>query len=94
AVTQAIFLLSSDTEFPGSRVGKSSTLNYKDLFSIQKLLIMKQDTKRIKTIMANINNYIFGSAKLSSTLDSASMEDFSEEINHAMIALDMETDSE
>jgi hypothetical protein len=55
---------------------------------------MKQDTKWIKTIMANINNYIFGGAKLSSTLDSASMEDFSEEINHAMIALDMETDSE
>jgi len=44
--------------------------------------------------MANINNYVFGGAKSSSTLDSASTEDFSEEINRAMMALDMETGSE
>ncbi|KAG1882448.1 hypothetical protein F4604DRAFT_1540553, partial [Suillus subluteus] len=95
ATVIAIFLLSPDTEFPGSGVGKSSALNYKDLFfQYKKLLIMKQDMKRIKTIIANINSYVFGGAKSSSTLDPADAEDFSEEINHAMLALDMETDSE
>jgi len=44
--------------------------------------------------MANINNYVFSGTKSSSALDSASTEDFSEEINRAMMALNMETDSE
>jgi hypothetical protein len=44
--TQVIFLLSPDTEFPGSGVGKSSTINYKDLFfQYKKLLITKWETK-------------------------------------------------
>ncbi|KAG1862821.1 hypothetical protein DFJ58DRAFT_725304 [Suillus subalutaceus] len=84
AAVIAIFLLSPDTEFPGSGVGKSSTLNYKDLFfQYKKLLIAKWGTKRIKTIVTNINNHVFGGAKR-----------LSDEINRAMLALDMETDSE
>ncbi|KAG1888601.1 hypothetical protein F4604DRAFT_1915604 [Suillus subluteus] len=76
-------------------VGKSSTLNYKDLFfQYKKLLIVKWGTKRIKTIVTNINNHVFGGAKSPSTLESAGAEDFSDEINRAMLALDMETDSE
>ncbi|KAG1879751.1 hypothetical protein F4604DRAFT_1522489, partial [Suillus subluteus] len=95
AAVIAIFLLSPDTEFPGSGVGKLSTLNYKDLFfQYKKLLIAKWGTKRIKTIVTNINNHVFGGAKSPSTLESAGAEDFSDEINHAMLALDMETDSE
>lgn len=93
--TQVIFLLSPDTEFPGSGVGKSSTINYKDLFfQYKKLLIMKWETKWIKKIVANINRYVFGAAKLSASMDPAGAEDFSEEINRAMLALDMDTDSE
>ncbi|KAG1838308.1 hypothetical protein F4604DRAFT_1533393, partial [Suillus subluteus] len=91
----AIFLLLPDTEFPGSGVGKSSTINYKDLFfQYKKLLITKWETKRIKNITTNINRYVFGVAKLSTSMDPAGAEDFSEEINRAMLALDMETDSE
>ncbi|KAG1800595.1 uncharacterized protein BJ212DRAFT_1198703, partial [Suillus subaureus] len=90
----AIFLLSPDTEFPGSGVGKSSTLNYKDLFfQYKKLLIVKWGMKWIKTIVTNINNHVFGGAKSPSTLESAGTEDFSDEINRAMLALNMETDS-
>ncbi|KAG2037926.1 hypothetical protein BDR03DRAFT_838096, partial [Suillus americanus] len=90
----AIFLLSPDTEFPGLGVGKSSTLNYKDLFfQYKKLLIAKWGTKQIKTIVTNINNHVFGGAKSPSTLESAGREDFSDKINRAMLALDMETDS-
>ncbi|KAG2345434.1 hypothetical protein BDR05DRAFT_1014992 [Suillus weaverae] len=92
---KAIFLLSPETEFPGLGVDKSSTINYKDLFfQYKKLLITKWETKWIKNIMTNINCYIFGVAKLSTSMDPAGAEDFSEEINHAMLALDMETDSE
>ncbi|KAG2122853.1 hypothetical protein BD769DRAFT_1670481 [Suillus cothurnatus] len=72
AVVIVIFLLSPDTEFPGSGVGKLSTINYKDLF---------------------FNIRIFGAAKLSTSMDPAGAKDFSEEINHAMLALDMDTDS-
>ncbi|KAG1762611.1 hypothetical protein EDD22DRAFT_1026726 [Suillus occidentalis] len=95
AAVIVIFLLSPDTEFPGSGVGKSSTINYKDLFfQYKKLLITKWETKRIKTIVTNINRYVFGAAKLSTSMDPAGAEDFSEEINRAMLALDMDTDSE
>ncbi|KAG1758944.1 hypothetical protein EDD22DRAFT_996589 [Suillus occidentalis] len=95
AAVIVIFLLSPDTEFPGSGVGKSSTINYKDLFfQYKKLLITKWETKRIKTIVTNINRYVFGAAKLSTLMDPAGAEDFSEEINRAMLALDMDTDSE
>ncbi|KAG1886829.1 uncharacterized protein F5891DRAFT_923654, partial [Suillus fuscotomentosus] len=90
----AIFLLSPDTEFPGLGVGKSSTINYKDLFfQYKKMLIMKWDTRRIKNIVASIDNHVFGAAKLS-TLNPAGGEDFSNEINRAMLALDMVSDSE
>jgi len=47
-----------------------------------------------QNIVANINCYIFGAAKLSTSMDPAGAEDFSEEINRAMLALDMDTDSE
>lgn len=57
------------------------------------MLVMKWDTRRIKNIMASIDNHVFGAAKLS-TLNPAGGEDFSEEINRAMLALDMSSDSE
>ncbi|KAG1888649.1 hypothetical protein F4604DRAFT_1530314, partial [Suillus subluteus] len=94
AAVIAIFLLSPDTEFPGSGVGKSSMINYRDLFfQYKKMLVSKWDTRRIKNIIASIENHIFGTAKCS-TLNPAGGEDFSEEINRAMLALDMSSDSE
>ncbi|KAG1833273.1 hypothetical protein F4604DRAFT_1945536 [Suillus subluteus] len=77
AAVIAIFLLSPDSEFPGS--GEDS--HY------------KVGHEGIKNIMASINNHIFGAAKLS-TLNPAGGEDFSDEINRAMLALDMSSDSE
>ncbi|KAG1899551.1 uncharacterized protein F5891DRAFT_981076 [Suillus fuscotomentosus] len=66
AAVMAIFLLSPDTEFLGSRVGKLSTINYRDLFfQYKKLLVMKWDMRHIKNIVTSIDNHIFGTAKLS-----------------------------
>ncbi|KAG2047844.1 hypothetical protein BDR06DRAFT_846682, partial [Suillus hirtellus] len=94
AAVMAIFLLSPDMEFPGSGVGKSSTINYRDLFfQYKKLLVMKWDMRCIKNIMTSIDNHIFGAVKLS-TFHLTGGEDFSEEINRAMLVLDMLSDSE
>lgn len=57
------------------------------------MLIMKWDTRRIKNIVASIDSHVFGAAKLS-TLNLAGGEDFSDEINRAMLALNMALDSE
>ncbi|KAG1907528.1 uncharacterized protein F5891DRAFT_1180531 [Suillus fuscotomentosus] len=66
AAVMAIFLLSPDTEFLGSGVGKLSTINYRDLFfQYKKLLVMKWDMRHIKNIVTSIDNHIFGTAKLS-----------------------------
>ncbi|KAG2064716.1 hypothetical protein BDR04DRAFT_1162244 [Suillus decipiens] len=90
---KTIFLLSPDPEFPGSGVGKSSMINYKDLFfQYKKMLITKWDTRCIKNIITSIDNYIFDAVKFS-TLNPASGKDFSVEIDHAMLVLDMSSDS-
>ncbi|KAG2349790.1 hypothetical protein BDR05DRAFT_994781 [Suillus weaverae] len=48
----AIFLLSPDTEFQKLGTGKSSGINYKDLFfHYKKLLLTKWDSHRIQTIV-------------------------------------------
>lgn len=53
---QAIFLLSPDTEFQKLGTGKSSGINYKDLFfHYKKLLLTKWDSRRIQTIVQNID---------------------------------------
>ncbi|KAG1801724.1 uncharacterized protein HD556DRAFT_1204376, partial [Suillus plorans] len=90
----AIFLLSPDTEFQKSGLGKSSGINYKDLFyHYKKLLLTKWDSCCIHTIVQNINHKVFSSAK-SSASGMAGQGDHSSEIIHAMNALDMDSDSE
>ncbi|KAG2059179.1 hypothetical protein BDR06DRAFT_847437, partial [Suillus hirtellus] len=90
----AIFLLSPDIEFQKSGLGKSSGINYKDLFyHYKKLLLTKWDSRRIQTIVQNINCEVFSSAK-SSASGPAGQEDHSSKIIHAMNALDMDSDSE
>ncbi|KAG1858284.1 hypothetical protein C8R48DRAFT_579702, partial [Suillus tomentosus] len=94
AAVIAIFLLSPDTEFQKSGLGKSSGINYKNLFyHYKKLLLTKWDSRRIQTIVQNINREVFGSAK-SSASGPAGQEDHSSEIIRAMNALDMDSDSE
>ncbi|KAG2085139.1 hypothetical protein BD769DRAFT_1681804 [Suillus cothurnatus] len=78
AAVIAIFLLSPDSEFPGSGVGKSST-------------IMGHEAHQ--EYHGQYQQPHFGAAKLS-TLNPAGGEDFSDEINRAMLALDMSSDSE
>ncbi|KAG2034407.1 hypothetical protein BDR03DRAFT_842599, partial [Suillus americanus] len=89
-----IFLLSPDTKFQKSGLGKSSGINYKDLFyHYKKLLLTKLDSHHIQTIIQNINREVFSSAK-SSASGLAGQEDHSSEVIHAMNALDMNSDSE
>ncbi|KAG1735008.1 hypothetical protein EDB19DRAFT_1910854 [Suillus lakei] len=89
----AIFLLSPDTEFQKSGTGKSSGINYKDLFfHYKKLLLTKWDSCCIQTIVQNIDREVFGSAK--SSASAATQEDHSSEVIHAMNALNIDSDNE
>lgn len=91
ALLQAIFLLSPDTEFSSTGIGKRSTISYKDLFfTYKKVLVTKWKTKHIVQIVTNINHYIFKAAR-PSALDSAVHEDFTNAIDRALAALDMES---
>ncbi|KAG1842599.1 hypothetical protein F4604DRAFT_1542662, partial [Suillus subluteus] len=91
AAVLAIFLLSPDTEFSSTGIGKRSMISYKDLFfTYKKVLVTKWKTKRIVQIVTNINHYIFKAAR-PSALDSAVPEDFMNTIDHALMALDMES---
>ncbi|KAG2751662.1 hypothetical protein P692DRAFT_20706225, partial [Suillus brevipes Sb2] len=93
AAVIAIFLLSPDTEFQKSGTGKSSGINYKDLFfHYKKLLLTKWDSRRIQTIVQNIDRAVFGSAK--SSTSAATQEDHSSEVIRAMNALDIDSDNE
>ncbi|KIK38194.1 hypothetical protein CY34DRAFT_59734, partial [Suillus luteus UH-Slu-Lm8-n1] len=93
AAVIAIFLLSPDTEFQKSGTGKSSGINYKDLFfHYKKLLLTKWDSRRIQTIVQNIDREVFGSAK--SSASAATQEDHSSEVIRAMNALDIDSDNE
>ncbi|KAG2140006.1 hypothetical protein BD769DRAFT_1325765, partial [Suillus cothurnatus] len=91
ALLQTIFLLSPDTEFSSTGIGKRSTISYKDLFfTYKKVLVTKWKTKHIVQIVTNINHYIFKAAQ-PSALDSAVHEDFTNAIDRALAALDMES---
>ncbi|KAG1831086.1 hypothetical protein EV424DRAFT_1278444, partial [Suillus variegatus] len=91
AAVLAIFLLSPDTEFSSTGIGKRSTISYKDLFfTYKKVLVTKWKTKHIVQIVTNINHYIFKAAR-PSALDSAVHEDFTNTIDRALAALDMES---
>jgi len=58
-------------------------------------LVVKWDSsKRIKGIITNVNQYVFGAAKPSATQPSGNQPVPTEEIDRIMAALDIETDSE
>lgn len=91
---QAIFLLSPDTEFSSSGLGKKSNISYKSLFyNYKKVLVSKWTTKRIISIVTNINRYVFKAAK-GPALDPAQQESHTDAINRALAALDMDSDSD
>ncbi|KAG2124584.1 uncharacterized protein EDB93DRAFT_1258733 [Suillus bovinus] len=78
-----------DTEFSSSGLGKKSNINYKNLFyNYKKILIVKWSTRRILSIVANINCYVFKAAK-GPTINSAEQEDHTDAIDRALAALDM-----
>ncbi|KAG1884305.1 hypothetical protein F4604DRAFT_1548781, partial [Suillus subluteus] len=88
-----IFLLFPNTEFSSSGIGKKSNINYKNLFfHYKKVLFTKWTMRRIIAIVTNINHYIFSAAK-ASALESVEQEDHTDAIDHALVALDMDSDS-
>ncbi|KAG1886534.1 hypothetical protein F4604DRAFT_1917335 [Suillus subluteus] len=92
AWVSGIFLLSPDTEFSSTSTGKRSNISYRTLFHLyKKVLVMKWTTKCIVTIVTNINHYIFGAAKVSA-FDSGKQEDYTDAIDLALAALDMDSD--
>ncbi|KAG2343758.1 hypothetical protein BDR05DRAFT_1022308 [Suillus weaverae] len=94
AAVIVIFLLSPDTKFSSSGLGKKSNINYKSLFyNYKKVLVSKWTTKCIISIVVNINHYVFGAAKGPAT-DPANPESHTDDINCALVALDMDSDSD
>ncbi|KAG1741775.1 uncharacterized protein EDB91DRAFT_1247830 [Suillus paluster] len=86
-----IFLLSPDTEFLSTGTGKKSNISYRTLFYLyKKVLVAKWTTKRIITIVTNINCYIFRATKISA--GSGEQEDYTDAIDCALAALDMDSD--
>lgn len=89
-----IFLLLPDTEFSSSGIGKKSNINYKNLFfHYKKVLVTKWTTRRIIAIVTNINCYIFSATKVSA-VESVEQEDYTDAIDCALAALDMDSDSD
>ncbi|KAG2046044.1 hypothetical protein BDR06DRAFT_899866, partial [Suillus hirtellus] len=92
AAVIAIFSISLDTEFLSTGIGKKSNINYKNLFvHYKKILVTKWTMKCIVEIFTNINQYIFKVAK-ASALKCADRKDDTDAINHALVALDMNSD--
>ncbi|KAG2054243.1 hypothetical protein BDR06DRAFT_1050533 [Suillus hirtellus] len=93
AAVIAIFLISPDTEFLSTGIGKKSNINYKNLFfHYKKILVTKWTMKCIIAIVTNINQYIFKVAK-ALALKCAERKDDTDAINCALAALDMDSNS-
>ncbi|KAG1897927.1 uncharacterized protein F5891DRAFT_1191563 [Suillus fuscotomentosus] len=61
-VTSIIFILSPDQEFSGDGVGAISSIAYHSVFqTVKKFFIVKWAHQRIKSIVDEINGYVFGS---------------------------------
>ncbi|KIK35242.1 hypothetical protein CY34DRAFT_53149, partial [Suillus luteus UH-Slu-Lm8-n1] len=94
AAVIVIFSLSPDTEFSSTGTGKKSNICYWNLFHLyKKVLVTKWTTKHIVTIITSINHYIFKAAK-TSTFNAAEQDDHADAINHALVVLNMDSDSE
>ncbi|KAG2060449.1 hypothetical protein BDR06DRAFT_966948 [Suillus hirtellus] len=92
AAVIAIFLISPDTKFSSTGIGKKSNINYKDLFfHYKKILVTKWTMKHIIAIVTNINQYIFKVVK-ASALKCAERKDDTDVIDRVLAALNMDSD--
>ncbi|KAG1797267.1 hypothetical protein EV424DRAFT_1333443, partial [Suillus variegatus] len=86
SATIAIFLLSPDTVFSQDGHGKSSGIQYKNLFySFKKILVCCWDAPYLMKIRQHIEGHVFGAAKL--PIDAPDGEDFTAQIALAMAGL-------
>ncbi|KAG1812020.1 hypothetical protein EV424DRAFT_1542240 [Suillus variegatus] len=75
-------------------IRKKSNISYKNLFfHYKKVLVTKWMTRRIIAIVTNINCYIFSATKVSA-VKSVEQEDYTDAIDCALAALDMDSDSD
>ncbi|KAG2117610.1 hypothetical protein DEU56DRAFT_919012 [Suillus clintonianus] len=97
-VTSTIFILSPDQEFSGNGVGAISSIAYHSIFrTVKKFFVVKWTHQRIKSIIDQINGYVFdGFAKMQPSDDAlCTMEDVTESLDRVMAALDAsDSDSE
>ncbi|KAG2046462.1 hypothetical protein BDR06DRAFT_1014714 [Suillus hirtellus] len=86
SATIAIFLLSPDTVFSQDGHGKSSGIQYKNLFySFKKILVCCWDAPYLMKVRQHIEGHVFGAAKL--PVDAPNGEDFTAQIALAMAGL-------
>ncbi|KAG2105185.1 hypothetical protein BD769DRAFT_1393339 [Suillus cothurnatus] len=97
-VTSIIFVLSLDQEFLGDGVGAISSITYRSVFqTVKKFFVVKWTHQRIKSIVDQINGYVFnGVVKMQPTDDiQHTVEHVTGSLNHVMAALDAsDSDSE
>ncbi|KAG1785855.1 uncharacterized protein HD556DRAFT_1450296 [Suillus plorans] len=90
-VTSIIFILSPDQEFSGDGVGAISSIAYHSLFqTVKKFFIVKWTHQRIKSIVDEINGYVFGgTVKMQPSDDTqCTVECVTESLDRIMAALD------
>ncbi|KAI6115875.1 hypothetical protein F5141DRAFT_1000943 [Pisolithus sp. B1] len=85
-----MFMLSPDSEFPGSGIGQTSKINYFEVFCGYKwVLIMKWIDPHIQKIAGKLNSFVFRKGGMTAKPGSTGpMEDLSTEIDAAMAAMD------
>ncbi|KAG2104266.1 hypothetical protein BD769DRAFT_1367146 [Suillus cothurnatus] len=97
-VTSIIFILSPDQEFSGDGVGAISSITYRSVFqTVKKFFIIKWTHQRIKSIVDQINGYVFdGVVKMQPTDDiQHTVEHVTGSLDRVMAALDAsDSDSE
>ncbi|KAH7920930.1 hypothetical protein BV22DRAFT_1132700 [Leucogyrophana mollusca] len=90
----AIFLLSPDKGFSKTNAGTQSKMDYRNMFyNYKKLFITSWHTRRLRDIVKNINEYVFG-RPTAARENVTSGEDFSAAMDNAIAALNMDSDSD
>ncbi|KAG1905543.1 uncharacterized protein F5891DRAFT_934331, partial [Suillus fuscotomentosus] len=90
-VTSIIFILSPDQEFSGDGVGAISSITYHSVFqTVKKFFVVKWAHQHIKSIVDEINGYVFGSTVKMQPSDNTqcTVERVTESLDRIMAALD------
>ncbi|KAG2135965.1 hypothetical protein DEU56DRAFT_913059 [Suillus clintonianus] len=96
-VTSIIFILSPNQEFSGDGVGAISSIPYHAVFrTVKKFFAVKWTHNHIKTIVQQINTYVFDGVVKTQSDDTpgTTVEDVTDSLDRVMAVLDDDSDSD